>query len=322
MKMSRNILLFCVAIFVSLLVTGSAYTVMSGEEFGEDFIVLLVMNFPVCVLIGLIDWLVVFWLGSLLPPGRDILNVMVNIAVTSAVCFMLVVGLNLIFGDSPLQLTMRFALCSLPWNLIVVMMLEAQHHSRQRAIMAREKAVFQLAVLKQQLNPHFLFNSLNTLASLAYTDAALTNRFAKTLSGVYRYLLETQSVPLVALTKELAFVDKYISLEKIRFGNSLDITIRRECEPREALVVPSAIQLVVENAIKHNVCSEQTPLVIEAVIMADCVEITNILNPRTSVDSYGVGLKNISQQYRLHNKDISYCSRDDRFVVRLPFIKS
>lgn len=322
MSGSKNILLFCIAIFASLLVTGSAYTVMSGRDFGEDFIVLLAINFPVCVLIGVIDWLVVSWLGSLLAPGRELLKVTADIAVTSAVCFMLVVGLNLIFGDSPVRVTMRYALCSLPWNLIVVMMLEAQHHSRQRAVMAREKAVFQLAVLKQQLNPHFLFNSLNTLASLAYTDAALTNRFAKTLSGVYRYLLDTQSMPLVALNKELAFVDKYISLEKIRFGNGLDITVRRECEPRDALVVPAAIQLVVENAIKHNVCSEQTPLVVEAVIMADCVEVTNKLNPRTSVHSYGIGLKNISQQYRLHNKEISYYAEDGRFVVRLPFIKS
>lgn len=322
MSGSKNILLFCIAIFASLLVTGSAYTVMSGRDFGEDFIVLLAINFPVCVLIGVIDWLVVSWLGSLLAPGRELLKVTADIAVTSAVCFMLVVGLNLIFGDSPVRVTMRYALCSLPWNLIVVMMLEAQHHSRQRAVMAREKAVFQLAVLKQQLNPHFLFNSLNTLASLAYTDAALTNRFAKTLSGVYRYLLDTQSMPLVALNKELAFVDKYISLEKIRFGNGLDITVRRECEPRDALVVPAAIQLVVENAIKHNVCSEQTPLVVEAVIMADCVEVTNKLNPRTSVHSYGIGLKNISQQYRLHNKEIAYYAEDGRFVVRLPFIKS
>lgn len=196
MSGSKNILLFCIAIFASLLVTGSAYTVMSGRDFGEDFIVLLAINFPVCVLIGVIDWLVVSWLGSLLPPGRELLKVMADIAVTSAVCFMLVVGLNLILGDSPVSVTMRYALCSLPWNLIVVMMLEAQHHSRQRAVMAREKAVFQLAVLKQQLNP------------------------------------------------------------------------------------------------------------------------------RTSVHSYGIGLKNISQQYRLHNKEIAYYAEDGRFVVRLPFIKS
>lgn len=322
MNVSKNILLFCIAIFASLLVTGSAYTVMAGKDFGEDFIEQLAVNFPFCVLIGIIDWLVAIWLGSILPPGRELLNATINIAVTSSVCFILVVGLNMVFGDSPLHVTMRFALCSLPWNLIVVMMLEAQYYSRQRAIMAREKAIFQLAVLKQQLNPHFLFNSLNTLASLAYTDPELTNRFAKNLSGVYRYLLETQSMSLVTLKKELSFVNRYVMLEKIRFGNSLNITIRRECEPREVMVVPTAIQLVVENAIKHNVCSEQTPLMVEVVIMADCVEVINQLNPRTSVHSYGIGLKNISQQYRFHNKDIEYHDDDSRFIVRLPFIES
>ena len=116
-----------------------------------------------------------------------------------------------------------------------------------------------LEVLKSQVNPHFLFNSLNVLSALTYQDAGKANLFAKKLSSVYRYLLVTQEEAKVPLQKELDFVNAYIYLEQIRFGETLCIHMTCDNEALRKYIVPASIQMLIENALKHNINTRDFP---------------------------------------------------------------
>ena len=174
--------------------------------------------------------------------------------------------------------------------------------------------------LKNQVNPHFLFNSLNTLASLAYTNADKTNFFAKKLSIVYRYLLTTSEKPSVTLAEEMTFVETYFQLEKIRFGESLQLRIKILTETQCKSVIPTSIQMLVENEIKHNINTDQSPLVIEITSSGNTITVSNNYQPRQNVKSNRMGLRNLRQQYFLKGKAIHIEQSESTFAVTLQFI--
>ena len=179
----------------------------------------------------------------------------------------------------------------------------------------------ELKFLKKQINPHFLFNSLNVLSSLAYSDAEKTNLFAKKLSGVYRYLLLTNNRPMVTLKEELAFLESYVFLEKIRFEDTLFIEIDEYDLYGTRLIIPVSLQLLVENAIKHNIATLKNPLIIRIGFTDEGIMVSNNLQLRSSVDRGGVGLGNLEKQYALYDKAIDIVESTTEFVVRVPFLE-
>ena len=186
--------------------------------------------------------------------------------------------------------------------------------------MEKEKALYQFEALKNQINPHFWFNSLNVLAALAYEDAEKTNRFAKKLSGVYRYLLTTHDRPQVSVGEELDFVDAYLYLERIRFGDALRVAIV-DCEIwHERKIVPVSVQMLVENALKHNIATSEMPLTIHIIIDSDGIVVTNNLQRRSCVVRNGMGLRNLQHQYALYNRRIEIESSDTSFIVKIPYL--
>lgn len=186
-----------------------------------------------------------------------------------------------------------------------------------------EKLASQYQSIKDQLNPHFLFNSLNALSNLVYEDADRSAAFIQKLSKIYRYVLDVQQEDLVNLRQELDFAQNYLELQKIRFEENLNYSIQvPEC--KDCLLPPLSLQLLLENAIKHNIVSQDYPLFISILQKGDELWVSNTYQPKTSQTepSTGVGLENIKSRYQLlSQKKPEIIQTENEFLVRLPILK-
>lgn len=172
--------------------------------------------------------------------------------------------------------------------------------------------------LKNQVNPHFLFNSLNVLTSLVYDDQDKAAAFIRKLSQVYRYVLDNKEEEVVNTQEELAFTQDYVYLQKIRFGDNLQVQI--EGSPFGYLP-PLALQILVENAIKHNVVSEKYPLIIDITLSEEVCVVTNTIREKLEKDSTGIGLSNLKKRYHyLTAEEVTVKNSGDAFSVSLPVL--
>lgn len=185
-------------------------------------------------------------------------------------------------------------------------------------MLQKENAIANYENLKSQLNPHFLFNSLNALTNLVYEDPDKAVKFIKQLSEVYRYVLDTRNRELVDLKEELQFIDSYLFLQKIRFGDNLRTNIHTSGNGK---IAPLALQLLIENAIKHNVVSFEAPLIITIKDEADFIIVENNLQKKKTIGepSSGMGLENICKRYEfLSKKKVEVIESANTFKVKLP----
>jgi len=187
----------------------------------------------------------------------------------------------------------------------------------------KESLAYQYQALSNQVNPHFLFNSLNTLSTLVYKDQDQAISFIKELSEVYRYVLEHKDSEVVDISTELDFVKNYAFLQKIRHGQSLDVKIEIKNGTGHK-VIPMSIQMLIENAIKHNVVSGDNPLFIEISRDSDYIYVKNNLQRKTTVkDSSGIGLGNLKKRYEfISDKEFTTEENETEFIVKVPIIKS
>lgn len=184
----------------------------------------------------------------------------------------------------------------------------------------------QLEALQSQLDPHFLFNTLNTLSALIEPGNKPAQEFVDQLADVYRYVLLTRDKPTVSLAEELAFIDTYLALQKVRFRDNLRVTTAVAPAALTARVAPLSVQLLVENALKHNVASRQFPL--ELRLLADDATsyftVENTLRPRTAglAPSTGMGLANVRHRYELLQapQPVRVSTDDGWFRVQLPLL--
>lgn len=165
----------------------------------------------------------------------------------------------------------------------------------------RAKVQAELAALKSQIDPHFMFNSLNTLASLIEEDPARALDFNYKLAEIYRYILAKRNVELVPLREEVAFLNNYYSLLKLRFEDGIDLRLPREKNwPDGLLIPPISLQVLLENAVKHNECAADAPLTVRLEMFGDTVKLENEKRPRRQPRvSTRVGLKNLDERCRL-----------------------
>lgn len=183
----------------------------------------------------------------------------------------------------------------------------------------------QFESLKNQVNPHFLFNSLNVLSSLVHIDPDLSEKFIDQLARSYRYLLEQKDKELVPLKTEIEFVNSFSFLLKIRFEEKLKINIKLPAEAMNDLIAPLTLQLLIENAVKHNTISIEEPLIIDLFMDSDnYLVVKNNLQARVQrMPSTGVGLKNIINRYKLLTTAIpEFQILNDRYIARIPLIKT
>lgn len=176
--------------------------------------------------------------------------------------------------------------------------------------------------LKNQLDPHFLFNSLNVLTSLIEEDPYQAQKFTTSLSKVYRYVLEQKNKDLVTVDEELQFAKTYVRLLKMRFEDSIVFDIPEQSEDPEAKIIPLSLQLLLENAVKHNVVTAERPLHIKVAEKDGMLVVSNNLQEKQVVKkSSGVGLQNIRQRYGiLTDKQVDIEKSASEFSVRLPML--
>jgi two-component system, LytTR family, sensor kinase len=182
----------------------------------------------------------------------------------------------------------------------------------------------QLQNLKNQINPHFLFNNMSVLSSLVYKDQDKAVEFISQLSKVYRYLLDNQNNELVPVDEELVFIRSYIFLLQIRFDRNLVIRVDVNREDLARLIPPMALQILIENAIKHNEASSEHPLTITVDSAEGKLIVTNNLQlrPRHEPGSQ-TGLKNIRARYRFFTTDpVEVISDTNFFIVKIPLLSS
>lgn len=188
--------------------------------------------------------------------------------------------------------------------------------------LGRAKAEAELEALKNQVDPHFLFNSLNTLGYLIDHDAAGARAFNARLARVYRYILSSRGRPLVLLADELSFLSDYAELLGVRFGEALRVRSEGEARPDRRLVPPISLQVLLENAVKHNELSRATPLEVRVRFEDRAVVVENERRPRRDAPaSAGVGLTNLAERCRLATGlDVEVTDGPQGFAVRVPLL--
>lgn len=185
----------------------------------------------------------------------------------------------------------------------------------------RKQIELQLSALKSQLSPHFLFNSLNTISSLVYKEKSRAQVFIRKLANMYQYTLRSYSEKLITLQEELDFVNAYLFLLETRFENKLTCNISVSDTLLETRVPPLAIQMLIENAVKHNQKDEENPLHITIRSTKTHIVVqNNITKKPTNVTSFNIGLKNINSRYLLLHSEGIIVSNGTNFSVKIPVI--
>ncbi len=214
---------------------------------------------------------------------------------------------------------------------IFYLILNRRSHFRMRQMeihaeqLMKENALAQFQALKNQVSPHFLFNSLSILSSLVHVDANLSEKFIDRLSKAYRYILEQKDNETVSLRTELDFVNSYAFLLKIRFENKFDVKVSiTDPEAEKYRIAPLTLQLLIENCVKHNRMSQQEPLIVTITIQEDHLLIVNPVRPRNDLEkihSTGIGLANIKNRYQLlTKKPVVIVQSQELFTVKIPLL--
>jgi CheY-like chemotaxis protein len=216
-----------------------------------------------------------------------------------------------------------------PWQaeelkLVIDRALEAATLRKRNAELEKAQIMAQFEILKNQINPHFLFNSMNSLHALIAQDAQAAQRFTKHFARLYRSVLSLREQMVIDLKEELAFVQDYLALQQIRFPLGLQVT---QQIPEAALsmgIPPFALQTVLENVIKHNVISSAEPISVEMNLEGNTLLVRNLLRPKNQVeDSTETGLKNLQERYRLIGGALpTFGPKDGYYLSQLPLIPS
>lgn len=193
---------------------------------------------------------------------------------------------------------------------------------RKREAAGREKILFQLQTLRSQVNPHFLFNSFSTLITIIDEDKEIAIEYVEKLSDFFRNILEYKDKDLIPLHEELMLIDTYTYLQKKRFCENLNIFIDKSTVTDTMLIPPMVLQMLIENAVKHNVVSAGHPLRIDVTIDSGKISISNTLQPKKiAVPSTGIGLENIRNRYKLlGHSDIEIHEENGKYTVIIPII--
>lgn len=179
---------------------------------------------------------------------------------------------------------------------------------------------FKYEILKNQINPHFLFNSLSVLNSLILIDQNKARVFTQNFSNVLRHVLDYKHTDSITLSEEKEFLEQYIYLLKTRFGDALDVQIHLPSHLEQRKILPMVLQLLTENVIKHNEVSEVRPMKVKIEAHENGVSICNQVQLKTSVSSWGIGLSNIQSRYQRLEKDIQIEHSSSHFKVVIPYI--
>lgn len=210
--------------------------------------------------------------------------------------------------------------------LIVVQLLRSQYYQKTIAVeneaLRSENLLTRFEALKSQLDPHFLFNSLNTLQSLITIDTEKAEHYLQQLSSVLRYTLQNKEV--ISLEEELKCVYAYCEMMQIRYGENLKFEFNIDAKYNNFSVLPLSLQSLIENSVKHNVISSKQPLVVTVATGDNSISVSNPIQAKaTPEESNGIGLANLTERYRLKwNKTVEITDNGSTFCVKLPLVQN
>lgn len=289
-----------------------------------------IINFPVCLLISFVDLLIINQINKKFCHRKNIyirfvFELFITSLFTTLILSLKYLAYSLKYANEPDllgSLSIGFV-----GNCIIVLMIELFFYNKreletekQMAVVEKDKVEYMYESLKAQVNPHFLFNSLNVLSSLTYEDPKKANLFTKKLSNIYRYVLSSKAHEAVPLSEEILFLQSYFFLEKIRFNDALFLDIIDETAETK-YVIPVSLQLLVENATKHNIATAESPLIIKIHLTSQYIRVSNNLQLRNNSAKNGYGLDNLQKQYTIYGKQITMQKTNTEFIVELPYIE-
>ncbi len=340
----KQLIWLLIILVLTIQINVTTYNHFSGYYVVKDFQHFLLRLLHDCVLsliasffIAYLDLIVIQFLNAKAPwntkPLKRILiefSFTLIIAVLFSVCFTLFANTLSPYSDKLSNVLLNNALIFLAGNILLMSILEGLVFSRQKneaEILANslkeELAQIKLELLKSQINPHFMFNSLNVLSGLIRKNTEKAELFVDEFSHIYRYVLDTIEQTVSSLEKELDFIRSYFFLQEIRYGTSLTYSINLPASVMNCYLPPLSLQIVVENAIKHNVVNESNPLHIDITYEDNFIIISNKIRAKISKNkSTGVGLNNLQKRYVLIS-DIypDFYVDEDKFIAKLPLIE-
>lgn len=196
------------------------------------------------------------------------------------------------------------------------------YYWRSREKAERERDKFRLQALENQLSPHFVFNNFSILADLIEVDPQRASAYLMNLSKVYRYTLQHLDHSTVSLQEELDFLQRYLALLQQRFGDGIVVEIRPDVTQRQGALPPAALQMLIENAIKHNEHTTARPLHIFVTSDEGHISVSNRKQPITTAESTHVGQHNIAERYRLlTDQKVVISDSQDEYCVTIPLIR-
>jgi ligand-binding sensor domain-containing protein len=207
-------------------------------------------------------------------------------------------------------------------SVILMIIRQREIRFKQREVMEREKLLFQFQTLRSQVNPHFLFNSFSTLISVIDEDKNLAIEYVSKLSQFFRNILEYRDKDLIPIKEELSLIETYTYLQKQRYGENFQLEVSLKPEHLSTLIPPLTLQMLVENAIKHNIVSPEKPLYIKIFSEDNSIIISNNLQRKKQLEaSTGIGLENIRNRYSLLGLEgVNIGETLSEFTIHLPLI--
>ncbi len=297
------------------------------KRFVITFVIWLVMWFGNAYVSHLMDK-VYSWLRD---PGKRFLIGIVASAVYSVlamlvlkVFFVLLMHIN-ITDDSPWVLVFTAAISVLVLSAFYLKMFLSSWRdlALQEEKIKNELLVSNFETLKSQVNPHFMFNSLNTLTSLIYQNQDLAAKYVGQLSKVYRSVLTTQKEEVITVAEELKTLESYIFLQSIRFEDKFKVKVELSEEVKKKYIPPMVLQMLIENCIKHNEITEENPLIVEVCTEGDMICVKNKIAEKVVLpgDNSSIGLTNIKARYQmLSDIPVEILNDGKLFTVKLPLL--
>jgi len=296
----------------------------------------VILTIPAAALIAVPDLLIIRWLNNKLPWNSHVaariafqFPVSLALAVTVSVLMTLTAHRITPYSEELSLVLLYNALIYSVVNIIMMGVFEAwiffrssAEAARKAEALERELSQIRFEMLKSQINPHFMFNSLNVLSGLIEKDVTKAQEFIDEFSQIYRYVLETVEQHTSTLGKELDFMRSYLSLQQMRYGEDLTWSVSVPGNMLGLLLPPLSLQVVLENAIKHNIVNNSRPLHIDFTAREKVLVVSNRLQPRISATrSTGLGLKNLTRRYSLISDRLpQFEVENDHYIAYLPLI--
>ena len=339
MKFNRKILIAC--IIIALLVPAFFYLkfYLTGENKPlHNIITGWLYSFIISVSIFTVNIKTFNWLQRKFPwEKKPVQRISSEILLTNFNAVIIVAIFALIFslafnhfGDLKLSVVLfNNIIVGIIINTFVVSILEGYYYFKQwkkslvqTEQLKRENIQSQFEALKNQIDPHFLFNSMNTVYSLIDTHPDKAKEFISKFSKTYRHLLDVKEKVVVSLKEEIEFLNSYIFLQKIRHEGNLEISINIDALKLNNYIPPLSLQMLVENAIKHNIISENKPLKIKIFNNNDSLIVKNNLQPKDSInESTKIGLNNLTERYKhISEKVPEFYIKDNEYVAEIPLL--